>query len=128
MSKFAMFYNHQDLTPAAANTSEVLFAGLSDDDKALAQHFWDSGLSAWSSAPFAADDPFAAPHGEGDPDCRILVIDSPDHTLAELSELLVKMGETIPEAGYLISLGNDMLHWAGGVDPWPEGDSGPPTE
>jgi hypothetical protein len=114
-----MFYNHVDLTPAAANTAEQLFSGLSADDQAMANSFWDHGMSAWSNAPYAADDPLAAPHGEGDADCRILVIDDPTYTLEDLRGLFARMSNLIPEAGYLQSLANDMAGWAGAVDPWP---------
>lgn len=130
MTQFALFYNHFDLTPIAANNAEQLYTGLSADDQALAQHFWDCGISGWSNAPHAADDPLAAPHGEGDPDCRILVINSPDHTLADLRDLLRRMGDEIPEADYLRSVANDMEGWAGAVEPWPpnEEDINPPGD
>jgi hypothetical protein len=130
MSKFALFYNHMDLTPVAANNAERLFEGLNPDDQALADHFWGCGLSAWSSAPYALDDPLAAPHADGDADCRILVIDSPTYGLADLRGLLQRMGDEIPEADYLRSVAGDMEHWAGAIDPWPPNpeDVNPPGD
>lgn len=109
---FALFYNREDLTPIAA---EIGRADLTGADRQLAQKVWNGGGKNWNSAPLAPID-----RNSGDPDCRILVIDS-TVTLAEFIAFLRRMALSVGTIGgeYLNALADDMTRPSGAVEPWP---------
>jgi hypothetical protein len=107
---FAIFYNREDLTPIAA---EVGRADIPPGDKQIAQKLWNGGLKNWNTAPLAPPD-----RNSGDPDCRILVVDS-TVSLAEFRLFLRRMAASNPGAEYLNALADDMMGESGAVEPWP---------
>ncbi len=115
---FAIFYNREDATRIAAEFSR---SDLKGQDKSLASAVWNGGLKNWNSAPFASSDANAAPHADGDPDCRFIVV-----TGVALADFIAFLRRMSANAGaeYLAALADDMSCYtnpacAGAVEPWP---------
>lgn len=117
MARFAIFYNREDLTPIAAEMTNV---NLSAQDRNTANRYWVAGVRDWASAPLAPVEQRCVdtPMGQMcDDDMRIVVIDGNQVSKAGLIALLRKVGNTYPGARYMIAIADDMENTA--IEPWP---------
>jgi len=136
MATFAIIYSRQDLTAIAA---EATNPGLSSGERQTANRFWNGGLKAWASAPYAGDanacveipfDPSGDPAyadkvvsdvGSGrwrvcDPDIRAVVISGPQVSKAGLVSFLRLIGGKYAGALYMLAIADDVELTA--VEPW----------
>lgn len=119
---FAVFYNLSDLQAAVDGLNRQ---DIPQADRALAQAFWNAGLSGYATAPLAPEDRRCVDSPLGricDNDCRIVVVDGKYQgktlTLQQLRDLLVRIAVTA-NVPYLRSLSNDMGGYQGAAEPWP---------
>lgn len=121
---FAVFYNLSDLQAAVDGLNRQ---DIPQADRALAQAFWNAGLSGYATAPIAPDDRRCVIDTSTgiqycDNDCRIVVVDGKYQgktlTLQQLRDLLRRIAATTGVT-YLYALANDMGGYQGAQEPWP---------
>lgn len=108
IARFAIFYNSADLAPIEA---EAVRLDMSLADRRLAADIWAGGLKDWRTAPIAT-------RAEDSGDCRVVVIDAPGRSLADLVDFLRRRAVATGNA-MLRKLGDDISRASGGAEPWP---------
>ena len=106
---FAIFYNREDLTPIAAEATNV---SLPQSLKQYATKLWNAGVKNWGSAPVAPEQ-----YRDNDPDCRILVLSGQGITKQATIDWLRAVAAAVPGAWYMATIAEDMQGTA--VEPWP---------
>lgn len=115
MTQFAIYFNMEDFS-SLAGTARA--AGLPNSLRSRVTPYWNGGLKDWASAPLAH-----APGDDACSDCRRLIINVNNGSLAEFRQLLLDIaahfGTTDTAANYLVKLANELQYWYGGKDPYP---------
>lgn len=115
MSRWALFYNRQDLTPIVAEAQSSTITLQSD--RQLALRVWNGGLNAWDSAPV-----YTGPQAGGDADCRICIVNANQVTLVDFIAFLRRRAAANPTSSdYLRVLAEDIEFYGGGIEPPPAG-------